>query len=61
MDKVPIFLCCWHVVKAWCLHGTKKIKDVDMWGAILQDFHDVMYMSIMEKQLMISKSMGGLL
>jgi hypothetical protein len=46
MDKVPIFLCCWHVFKAWRLHGTKKIKDVDMWGAILQDLHDVMYMFI---------------
>jgi hypothetical protein len=46
MDKVPIFLCCWHVFKAWCLHGTKKFKDVEVWGAIPQDPHDVMYMSI---------------
>jgi hypothetical protein len=46
MDKVPIFLCCWHVFKALCLHGIKKIKDVNMWGAIFQDLHDVMYMSI---------------
>jgi hypothetical protein len=41
MDKVPIYLCCWHVLKAWRLCGTKKIKDVEMWGGIL-----VGYMSI---------------
>jgi hypothetical protein len=46
MDKVPIFLCCWHVFKAWCLCGTKKIKYVEVQGAILQDLHDVMNMSI---------------
>ncbi len=46
MDKVPIYLCCWHVFKAWRLHGTEKIKDVEMWGGILQDLHDVMYTSI---------------
>jgi hypothetical protein len=46
MDKVPIYFCCWHVLKAWHLRGTKKIKDVEVWGGILQDFHDVMYMSI---------------
>jgi len=46
MDKVPIYLCCWHVLKAWCLHGTKKIKNVEVRGGILQDLDDVMYMSI---------------
>jgi hypothetical protein len=46
MYKVPIYLCCWHVLKAWCLHGTEKIKDVEVWGGILQDLYDVMYMSI---------------
>jgi hypothetical protein len=46
MDKVPIDLCCWHVFKAWRLCGTEKIKDVEVWGGILQDFHDVIYMSI---------------
>jgi hypothetical protein len=46
MDKVPIYLCCWHVLKAWCLRGTEKIKDVKVQGGILQDLHDVMYMSI---------------
>jgi len=46
MDKVPIFLYCWHVLKTWCLCATEKIKDVKVWGGILQDLHDVMYMSI---------------
>jgi len=46
MDKVPTYLCYWHVLKTWCLRGTEKIKDVEMWGGILQDLHDVMYMSI---------------
>jgi hypothetical protein len=46
MDKVLIYLCCWHVFKAWHLRGTKKIKDVEVRGGILQDLHDVMYMSI---------------
>jgi hypothetical protein len=47
MDKVFIFLCCWHVFKTWCLCGIEKIKDVEVWGVILQDLHDVMmYMSI---------------
>jgi hypothetical protein len=46
MDKVPFYLCCWHVLKAWPLHGTRKIKDVEVQGGILQDLHDVMYMSI---------------
>jgi len=46
MDKVPIYFCCWHVLKAWCLRGIEKIKDVELWGGILQDLHDVMYMSI---------------
>jgi hypothetical protein len=46
MDKVPIFLCCWHVFKAWFICGTKIIKDVKVQGVVLQDLHDVMYMSI---------------
>ncbi len=44
--NVLIFICCWHVLKAWWLHATEKIKDVEMWGAILCDLHDVMYMSM---------------
>jgi hypothetical protein len=46
MDKVPIYFYCQHVLKTWCLRGTKKIKDVEVWGGIFQDLHDVMYMSI---------------
>jgi len=46
MDKVPIFLCCWHVLKAWRLCGIEKIKYMEVRRAILQDLHDVMYMSI---------------
>ncbi len=46
MDKVPIYLYCWHVFKTWHLHGIEKIKDVEVQGGILQDLHDVMYMSI---------------
>jgi len=46
MDKVPIYLYCWHVIKAWRLRGIEKIKDVEVRGGILRDLHDVMYMSI---------------
>jgi hypothetical protein len=46
MDKVSIYLCCWYVLKAWCLRGTEKVKDVEVQGGILQDLHVVMYMSI---------------
>jgi len=35
-----------YVLKAWRLRGIKKIKDVEVRGGILQDLHDVMYMSI---------------
>jgi len=62
MDKVPIFLCCWHVLKAWCLHGTEKFKDVEVWALISKTFMVwCTCPSIMEKQLMTSKNMGGLL
>jgi hypothetical protein len=46
MDKVPIYFCCWHVLNAWHLRGTEKIKDVEVQGGIVQDLHDVMYVSI---------------
>jgi polyphosphate kinase 2 (PPK2 family) len=46
MDKVPIYLCCWHVLK----DGTKKIKDVEVRRGILQDLHDVIYMSISHEE-----------
>jgi hypothetical protein len=45
MDKVPIYFCCWHVFKTWHLCDTEKIKNVEVWGGIPQDLHDVMYMS----------------
>jgi hypothetical protein len=35
MDEVPIYLCCWHVLKVWRLRGTEKIKDVEVRGGIL--------------------------
>jgi hypothetical protein len=35
-----------HVLKAWHVRGTEKIKDVEVQGGIFQDLHDVMYMSI---------------
>jgi len=38
MDKVAIFLCCWHVLKAWHLRDTKKIKDVEVQGVISKTF-----------------------
>jgi hypothetical protein len=46
MDKVPIYFCCWHVLKTWRLCGTKKIKNVEVRSGIFQDLHGVMYMSI---------------
>jgi hypothetical protein len=41
MDKVPIYLCCWHVLKTWRLRGTEKIKDVEVsinHGETIDDF-----------------------
>jgi len=46
IDHVFIFFCCWHVLKAWHLHATKKIKIVEMWDAIFHDLHDVTSMSM---------------
>jgi hypothetical protein len=45
-DQMPIYLCAWHVLKAWCLHSMEKIKDNGVWRAILDDFQIVMYMPI---------------
>jgi hypothetical protein len=50
MDMVPIYLCCWHVLKAWHLRGNEKIKDVEVRGGIFQNLHDVMYMSINHRE-----------
>jgi len=46
MNNVPIFLCSRHVLKAWQLCATKKIKDIEMLVTILHDLHDVTYMSM---------------
>jgi hypothetical protein len=50
MDKVPIYLPSTFVVGMFSKHGAyvvlEKIKDVEVWGRILQALHDVMYMSI---------------
>jgi hypothetical protein len=59
MDKVPIYLCCWHVLKAWHLRGIEKIKDVEMRGGILQNLHDVMYMSINHGEISDDFKEGG--
>jgi hypothetical protein len=61
MDKVPIFLCCWHIFKACRLCGTEKIKDVEVWGGILQDLHDVMYMSIKDHGRVVDVFLSSLI
>ncbi len=45
-DQVPIYLCAWHVLKAWRLRSMEKIKNNEMRRAILDDLHNVMYMPI---------------
>jgi len=45
-DQVSIYLCAWHVLKAWRLRSMEKIKDNEMWRAILDNLHTVMYMPI---------------
>jgi len=45
-DQMPIYLCTWHVLKAWRLRSMEKIKDNEMQRAILDNLHTVMYMPI---------------
>ncbi len=45
-DQVPIYLCAWHVLKAWRLHLMEKIKNNGVWPTILDDLHIIMYMLI---------------
>ncbi len=46
---VPIYLCAWHVLKACAL---KKIKDVVVRQAILDDLHAILYvMNILGKNI----------
>jgi hypothetical protein len=43
-SHLPLLLACFQImVFTWY---QKKIKDVEVWGGIFQDLHDVMYMSI---------------
>ncbi len=43
---VPIYLCAWHVLKAWQVRALEKIKDVVMHLAILDDLHAILYVMI---------------
>jgi hypothetical protein len=43
---VPISLCAWHVLKAWCVCALKKIKDVVVHWEILDDLHVILYVMI---------------
>jgi hypothetical protein len=45
-DHVLIFLCAWHVFKAWRLYSMEKIKDSNVRRVILDRLHMVMFMSI---------------
>jgi hypothetical protein len=45
-DQVAIYLCAWHVLKAWRFRSMEKIKDNEMRCVILDDLHTVMYMPI---------------
>jgi hypothetical protein len=45
-DQMPIYLCAWHVLKAWCLRLMEKIKDNEVQHVILDDLHIIMYMPI---------------
>ncbi len=45
-DPILIFLCTWHVLKAWHLHSMEKIKDPKVRCVIFDRFHMMMFMSI---------------
>jgi hypothetical protein len=45
-DHVLIFLCAWHVLKAWHLHSMEKIKDSNVRRVILDRLHMVLLMYI---------------
>ncbi len=45
-DKMPIYLCAWHVLKVWCLWSMKKIKDSEVHCVVLNDLHAIIYMPI---------------
>jgi len=43
---VPIYICAWHVLKAWWVCALKKIKDVVVCWAILDNLHAILYVMI---------------
>ncbi len=43
-DGALIYLCAWHVLKAWHFWSMEKIKDTELHHAILDDLHAIMYM-----------------
>jgi hypothetical protein len=43
---VPIYLCAWHVLKAWWVCALNKIKDVVMHQVILDYLHAILYVMI---------------
>jgi hypothetical protein len=43
---VPIYLCAWHVLKAWWVHALEKIKDVVVRWEISDDLHAILYVMI---------------
>jgi hypothetical protein len=45
-DQVFIYLCAWHVLKAWHLRLMEKSKNNGVQRAILDDLHIIMYMPI---------------
>jgi hypothetical protein len=45
-DQVFIYLCAWHVLKAWQLCLMEKIKNNGVQRVILDDLHIIMYMPI---------------
>jgi hypothetical protein len=45
-NQMPIYLCAWHVSKAWCLRSMEKIKNNEVWREILDDLHTIKYMPI---------------
>ncbi len=56
---VPIYLCAWHVLKAWQVYALEKIKDVVVCWAILDDCHVILYaMSNLGKNIKDFKACG---
>jgi hypothetical protein len=43
---VQIYLCAWHVLKTWRVCVLKKIKDVVVHRAILDNLHAILYVMI---------------